>query len=54
MYADTAWDPQMVEYVNAWTCRNCDAPDRYRDDPDVPDPEPPRRGAPTIRDMFKE
>lgn len=55
MYADVTFDHGMVEYVNSWTCRadGCDAPDRYRDDPDVPDPEPPRRGATRLREAFE-
>jgi RNase P subunit RPR2 len=52
MYADVTFDPKMVEHVNCWTCRNCDAPDRYREDPDVDDPEPPREGAPVLREVF--
>jgi len=53
MYADETFDPRYAEYVNCWTCRNCDAPDRYRDDPDVPDPTPPSEGSPILREVFK-
>lgn len=54
MYAAVTWDPHMVEYVNSWTCHadDCDAPDRYRDDPGVPAPDPPRRGAPALREAI--
>lgn len=55
LYADVTFDPGQVEYVNCWTCRNpeCDAPDRYRDDPDVDDPTPPQRGARQLREVLK-
>ena len=55
MYATVTFDPNMVEYVNAWECRadGCDAPDRYRDDPDVPDPDPPRPGAATLKEVLQ-
>jgi hypothetical protein len=52
LYADVTFDPTMAEYVNSWTCRACDAPDRYRDDPDATAPEPPRRGATALREVF--
>jgi len=56
MYADVTWDPRMVEYVNSWACRTdaCDAPDRYRDDPNVADPKPPSEGATQLREVFQQ
>jgi len=54
LYADVTFDPRMVEHVNCWTCRECDAPDRYRNDPGVPDPDPPCEGAPQLREVFNE
>ena len=53
MYATVSWDPRMVEYANAWECRACDAPDRYRDDPGVADPEPPTGGTTQLREVLK-
>ena len=53
MYATETFDPRMVEYVNAWECRACDAPDRYRDDP-VPDPAPPRPGATDLKKLLND
>lgn len=54
LYATTTFDPRQVAYVRAWTCNNCDAADRYRDDPDLPPPEPPSRGAPLIREVLND
>ena len=56
MYADVTFDPQMAEYVSSWTCRTeeCDAPDRYRDDPNVPDPDPPSEGATQLRETLSD
>lgn len=53
MYASVSFDSHFVEYVNSWECRECDAPDIYRNDPDVPDPEPPREGASFVNDNIK-
>ncbi|QLG62821.1 hypothetical protein [Halorarum salinum] len=54
MYASETFAPKQAMYVNSWECRNgaCDAPDRYRDDPGVPDPEPPSRGATQLCEVF--
>lgn len=54
-YADVTFDPDMVEYVRSWTCRNdeCDAPDRYREEPaDLPELEGPSEGAPALQEAF--
>ena len=55
MYATETFDPRQVEYVNAWECRaeGCDAPDRYRHDPGVSAPNPPRRGATQLKEVLK-
>lgn len=30
-YASETFDPQQAAYVASWECRECDAPDTYRD-----------------------
>jgi hypothetical protein len=52
-YADVVWDPQMVEYVDAWVCQQCDARPQYRDDPQSDGPDPPERGAPALRERYE-
>ena len=55
MYATVTFDSRMVQYTNAWECRadGCNGPMRYRDDPNVPDPDPPQRGATQLREVLK-
>ena len=42
MYAGETFDPQEVRYVRCWECKECGR-QTYRDDPDVGEPEQPRR-----------
>jgi len=53
MYADVVFDPEFAEHVDAWVCQQCDARPQYRDDPQSDDPDPPKRGAPTLRERYE-
>lgn len=53
MFATETYDPRQAMTVRAWECRECDAPDRYRDDFGVDEPDQPQRGATLLQQVFR-